>query len=199
VGRPTQKLIGTVGRHESNANFAAEFRSEGLSFDVSHSDSDAPFRLDGRRRLVCRALPAKDPSEGESGWAVGRMASMSGWRISRPDKHVRERIFDGPPGRHTGRLGVIRFSSKVGQRESNPYSPPSPVFYKLLKPKSQETSNSQESQAVCTKTCTRMWFALGTACVASHFFGIRWSTNSQCDRTDGQRSGWDLLLNGKGA
>ena len=51
---------------------------------------------------MCSALPAKDPSEGEIGWAVGRMASMSGWRISGPDKHVRERDFDGPPGRHTG-------------------------------------------------------------------------------------------------
>jgi hypothetical protein len=34
------------------------------------------------------------------------MASMSGWRISRLDKHVRERIFDGPPGRHPGGFGA---------------------------------------------------------------------------------------------
>jgi len=42
VGRPTQKLIGTVRRREPNVSFRREVRSEDASFDVS--DSDAPFR-----------------------------------------------------------------------------------------------------------------------------------------------------------
>jgi hypothetical protein len=49
------------------------------------------------------------------------------------------------------RLGVIRFSSKVGQRESNPYLPPSRISCKVLKPQSQERPCSQESQPVCRK------------------------------------------------
>jgi hypothetical protein len=35
-----------------------------------------------------------------------------------------------------------------------PYSPPSSVFYELLKPRTQDSPSSQESQAVCTKPVT---------------------------------------------
>ena len=46
---------------------------------------------------------------------------------------------------------MIRFSSKVGQRESNPYLPPSRVSRKVLKPQSPERPCSQESQPVCRR------------------------------------------------
>jgi hypothetical protein len=67
-----------------------------------------------RIRQYCPSSAAGRTIDEKRKW-VGSLAvaSKSGSRISRADKYARKGILDGPPGRHTGESGVIRFSSKL--------------------------------------------------------------------------------------